>query len=80
MRHAGMGAVLLLCSLVGPAGPSGTTSHQDWLAVAQRHIAEREYRASANALGLQAPNRAHNLRTYFDASAPVSPPYRVQAT
>jgi hypothetical protein len=31
----------------------------------QRHIAQREYRASANSDGLQAPNRAHNLRTYF---------------
>jgi len=28
-------------------------------------IAQREYRASANGSGLQAPNRAHNLRTYF---------------
>ncbi|MBW2691617.1 MAG: FG-GAP repeat protein [Deltaproteobacteria bacterium] len=31
----------------------------------QRHIAQREYRASANNHGLQAPNREHNLRTYF---------------
>jgi hypothetical protein len=32
---------------------------------AQSQIARREYRASANRNGLQAPNRAHNLRTYF---------------
>ena len=38
------------------------------LAAAQRHIAEREYRASANSQGLQAPNRVHNLRTYFEPS------------
>jgi hypothetical protein len=35
------------------------------LAAMQRHIAQREYRASENGEGLQAPNRVHNLRTYF---------------
>jgi hypothetical protein len=35
------------------------------LAAVQRHIAQREYRASVNRNGLQAPNREHNLRTYF---------------
>jgi hypothetical protein len=34
----------------------------------QSQLAAREYRASENGQGLQAPNRAHNLRTYFDAS------------
>jgi len=38
----------------------------DWMAAAQRHIAEREYWASENGEGLQAPNRAHNLRTSFE--------------
>jgi hypothetical protein len=38
----------------------------DWLARAQRHLAEREYEAGPNAQGLQAPNRAQNLRTYFE--------------
>ncbi len=33
----------------------------------QRSIAEREYDASDAGSGLQAPNRAHGLRTYFDA-------------
>jgi hypothetical protein len=32
---------------------------------AEQHLAEREYWASRNANGLQAPNRAHRLRTYF---------------
>jgi len=31
-------------------------------------IADREYQASQNGEGLQAPNRRHNLRTYFEAS------------
>jgi len=51
------------------------------LAAVQRHIAHREYRASSNRQGLQAPNRVHNLRTYFestgirvhDRTAPGSP-------
>lgn len=29
-------------------------------------ISQREYFANVNAFGLQAPNRRHNLRTYFD--------------
>jgi hypothetical protein len=45
-----------------PARPPGA----DWLARAQRHLAEREYEAGPNAQGLQAPNRAQNLRTYFE--------------
>src|SRR5262249_37077020 len=32
----------------------------------QQHIAAREYWASQNGERLQAPNRAHNLRTYFE--------------
>jgi hypothetical protein len=36
------------------------------LVALQRHIAWSEYRASSNEHGLQAPNRAHNLRTYFE--------------
>src|SRR5262245_8687948 len=37
-----------------------------WLARAQRRIAEREYEAGDNGVGLQAPNRAHNFRAYFE--------------
>jgi len=40
----------------------------DWLSRARKGLAEREYAASENGEGLQAPNRRHNLRTYFDAS------------
>jgi len=36
-----------------------------WWSDVQRELAEYEYRPSQNAEGLQAPNRAHNLRTYF---------------
>ncbi|MEE8361777.1 MAG: PKD domain-containing protein, partial [Gemmatimonadales bacterium] len=38
---------------------------QDWWGKVQRGLATYEYRPSENARGLQAPNRAHNLRTYF---------------
>jgi hypothetical protein len=37
----------------------------DDAAMLERRIAEREYRVSHNGRGLQAPNRAHALRTYF---------------
>jgi hypothetical protein len=38
----------------------------DWLADIDRGLAAREYEATRNGAGLQAPNRAHDLRTYFD--------------
>jgi hypothetical protein len=37
-----------------------------WLDAARRRISLREYRASENAVGLQAPSRRHALRTYFE--------------
>ena len=37
-----------------------------WLEHAERAIAKKEYEASATGGGLQAPNRAHGLRTWFD--------------
>ena len=51
------------------------------LAAARRQVEAREYHASQNRVGLQAPNRAQNLRTYFDTTgirvhdrtAPASP-------
>ena len=46
--------------------PAPAGAGADWLGQAQRHLVEREYRASENGEGLQAPNRAHNLRTYFE--------------
>ncbi len=50
------------------AGDRGANVDASWLASVQRGIAEKEYEASPTASGLQAPNRAHNLRTYFDAT------------
>jgi len=61
--------VLLLCSGLGPAGVAKREAPDaGWLAKAQQQIAEREYHASENGEGLQAPNRAHNLRTYFETT------------
>jgi hypothetical protein len=54
-----------------PAGASADASEDvdaSWLARAQQGLAEKEYRASHNGKGLQAPNRRHNLRTYFEAN------------
>src|SRR4029453_12077712 len=56
--------VLAACSCVHPERTP--TSEASWLAQAQGQLAAREYRASENGEGLQAPNRAHNLRTYFE--------------
>ncbi len=50
----------------GPSEQVPAALAGDGLAAVQRHIAQREYRASANGQGRQAPNRAHNLRTYFE--------------
>ena len=43
-----------------------SASAEDWWICAQRGLAEAEYHASNNGRGLQAPNRAHDLRTYFE--------------
>lgn len=37
-----------------------------WWSRVQRGLAEGEYHPAENRQGLQAPNRAHNLRTYFE--------------
>ena len=51
----------------GPASqvklPKGASAN--WWQRVQRGLAEAEYNPSRNKQGLQAPNRAHNLRTYF---------------
>jgi hypothetical protein len=39
-----------------------------WIEAAQAHVAEREYWASAAPTGLQAPNRAHGIRSHFGVS------------
>lgn len=38
---------------------------QAWWSSVQRGLAEEEYEVSENGQGVQAPNRAHNLRTFF---------------
>ena len=58
--------LLSLQALTGCAR-SDRADQASFLAAAQASIAAREYRASQNGEGLQAPNRAHNLRTYFDS-------------
>ncbi len=47
---------------------AATPESSDWLAGARRSISEREYEATDAGAGLQAPNRAQGLRTYFDAT------------
>ena len=54
-------------SIDEPNATEASTEHAPgFLARVQQHIAEREYWASPNAEGLQAPNRQHGLRTYFE--------------
>lgn len=53
--------------IVGASAPLQVAGTPDLLtSSAQESIAKREYEASENDRGLQAPNRAHNLRTYFE--------------
>jgi hypothetical protein len=59
--------VAVFAVLLGPAiaqADPGTSA--DWIGRAQQEITRREYHASASDQGLQAPNRAHNLRTWFE--------------
>ena len=50
----------------GAAIDAAESAPASWLEGARRHIEQREYRASAGPAGLQAPNRNHGLRTYFE--------------
>ena len=65
-------SILLLAPITGCAGehvevvPEATEPGGAWVARAQGHIVAREYGASENEEGLQAPNRRHALRTYFE--------------
>src|SRR5262245_16839874 len=61
----GVGTLLLLVwARAAAADPGAGAPLQARLAQA---LARREYDASSTAEGLQAPNRAHDLRTWFDA-------------
>ncbi len=50
--------------IVPAARSAGVT--EDWLGTVLAQIEADEYKASVNERGLQAPNRAHNIRTYFE--------------
>ncbi len=76
-KLAGCLAFVLACAAVGcshpdraePGSPGAAGAIESgWLTQTRQQIAEREYRASQNPEGLQAPNRAHNLRTFFTAT------------
>jgi FG-GAP repeat/FG-GAP-like repeat len=61
-----MASCLFLLALpVAASTPAATDP--GWMRQVQNDIAQREYQVSANATGLQAPNRAQGFRTYFDA-------------
>ena len=51
-----------------PSGADRAASPTKVPASTQQGLAMREYEASENGLGLQAPNRAHDLRIYFTTS------------
>jgi FG-GAP repeat protein len=52
----------------GARDRSDALRNSAWLERAQHHLAEREYHATDIGHGLQAPNRAHNVRTYFEST------------
>ncbi|HEY5657225.1 MAG TPA: integrin alpha, partial [Myxococcota bacterium] len=61
-------AALLIASVTNGAQDPPSGAPVDWLAGVQQAIGAQEYRASESSGRLQAPNRAHNLRTYFEPS------------
>jgi len=65
LQRTGLGLLILLAGLAVQAEPDATPG-SSWMAEAQRELSQREYRASTNDSGLQAPNRAQGFRTYFD--------------
>lgn len=68
MRYPDVQIVLAAVFAIGcAAGLPSVAPPANSLAQIQRQLVEREYWASENDRGLQAPNRAHRLRTYFEA-------------
>ncbi|MCF6252500.1 MAG: PKD domain-containing protein [Methylococcaceae bacterium] len=45
-----------------------TKGEDEWWKKVQHNLVIAEYQPGTNGQGLQAPNRAHNLRTYFDST------------
>lgn len=75
LAGSALGAVLLL--LPGPMlkaredaapKPAASAIDQTWWTHVRDGLSRYEYHPSLSNNGLQAPNRAHNLRTYFEAS------------
>jgi len=64
LSHLLVAAALLLTCTRAEAPPQARSGVERDVRDA---LASREYRASTTEHGLQAPNRAHDLRTYFDA-------------
>src|SRR5262245_18504949 len=62
-----LAAALFSLSVLGsrPQPHSDATSDPAWLARVHSYIADREYQAHDDGSGLQAPNRRHDLRTFF---------------
>jgi hypothetical protein len=63
VRSGLLGAAFALVVVLPAAEPVDTSA--SWLSRLQTELARREYHASENHSGLQAPNRVHRLRTYF---------------
>jgi len=61
-------AGVILLSLVGDGALAPSSAPESWIARAKRDLAALEYHASVAQRGLQAPNRAHGLRTVFEPS------------
>ena len=60
-------AALLLLALAARAGPEAAPAPDPaWQALLGREISAREYEARPADGGLQAPNRAHDLRVWFE--------------
>jgi hypothetical protein len=60
VSRSGAQAATGAASVANPAG-----AHAGWLARVDEAIAAREYEVSATSAGVQAPNRAQGLRTWF---------------
>ena len=64
-------ALVLFVPQFGPAPSNGRAIDRvntDWWRGMQHRVAASEYQPRQSRAGLQAANRAHNLRTYFDGS------------
>ncbi len=60
--------LLIAAATAGAEGTPAPTPDPAWLSRLQAGLAAREYWATANREGLQAPNRAHRLRTRFETT------------